>query len=211
MVAGASFNDEGVPSAVTEYHVMKYKIPEDLACTHCTLQWYWSTGNSCLYDADYLGTDGYFQRNAAAFQALGWNPADWCPWCVTSWATCDNSCCKSGGTFGEEFWNCADIAVIGSGSDIQDPIAGVLTPGSPSVPMAPEPEPESEPESDGESENQPKLKDELVKAPETAPKPSRELEPGAEPAQNPVGAADASSESVPEPEPESETESETES
>merc|ERR1712226_801907 len=116
MVAGASFNDEGVPSAVTEYHVMKYKIPEDLACTHCTLQWYWSTGNSCLYDADYLGTDGYFQRNAAAFQALGWNPADWCPWCVTSWATCDNSCCKTGGSFGEEFWNCADIAVTASGS-----------------------------------------------------------------------------------------------
>merc|ERR1711988_1542703 len=94
MVAGSSFNDGEVPNAVTEYHVMKYKIPEDLACTHCTLQWYWSTGNSCLYDADYLGANGYFQRNAAAFQALGWKPEEWCPFCVASWATCENSCCK---------------------------------------------------------------------------------------------------------------------
>merc|ERR1712232_166472 len=119
MVAGASFNDEGVPSAVTEYHVMKYKIPEELACTHCTLQWYWSTGNSCLYDADYLGADGYFQRNAATFQSLGWKPEEWCPFCVAEWATCDNSCCKTGGSFGEEFWNCADIAVTSSGSGAQ--------------------------------------------------------------------------------------------
>merc|ERR1712232_23887 len=116
MVAGADFHDEDVPGAVTEYHVMKYKIPEALSCTHCTLQWYWSTGNSCLYDADYLGPDGYFQRNSAAFQALGWKAEDWCQFCVASWATCENSCCKSGGSFGEEFWNCADIAVTGSGS-----------------------------------------------------------------------------------------------
>eukprot|EP00929_Paragymnodinium_shiwhaense_P052443 TRINITY_DN2626_c0_g3_i1.p1 TRINITY_DN2626_c0_g3~~TRINITY_DN2626_c0_g3_i1.p1 ORF type:complete len:455 (-),score=58.81 TRINITY_DN2626_c0_g3_i1:374-1738(-) len=116
MVAGASFHDENVPPAVSEYHVMKYKIPDGLSCTQCTLQWYWSTGNSCLYDADYLGPTGYFQRNAAAFQALGWKAEDWCPFCVATWATCDNSCCKTGGSFGEEFWNCADIAVTASGN-----------------------------------------------------------------------------------------------
>merc|ERR1719217_176654 len=114
-VAGVNFNDDDVPNAVTEYHVMKYKIPEGLSCTHCTLQWYWSTGNTCLYDKDYLGPDGYFQRNSAEFAALGWKAEDWCPFCVASWATCANSCCKTGGTFGEEFWNCADIAVTGSG------------------------------------------------------------------------------------------------
>eukprot|EP00929_Paragymnodinium_shiwhaense_P052439 TRINITY_DN2626_c0_g1_i3.p1 TRINITY_DN2626_c0_g1~~TRINITY_DN2626_c0_g1_i3.p1 ORF type:complete len:443 (-),score=89.93 TRINITY_DN2626_c0_g1_i3:392-1720(-) len=115
-VGGPEFNVEDLPSAVTEYHVMKYKIPDDLSCTHCTLQWYWATGNTCNYDADYLGPDGYFQRNAAAFEALGWTAADWCPFCVASWANCDNACCKTGGNFGEEFWNCADIAVTGSGS-----------------------------------------------------------------------------------------------
>eukprot|EP00929_Paragymnodinium_shiwhaense_P111731 TRINITY_DN8001_c0_g1_i1.p1 TRINITY_DN8001_c0_g1~~TRINITY_DN8001_c0_g1_i1.p1 ORF type:complete len:440 (-),score=66.37 TRINITY_DN8001_c0_g1_i1:385-1704(-) len=116
MVANATFNDEDVPSAVTEYHVMKYKIPDGLSCSHCTLQWYWSTANTCVYDADYLGSDGYFQRNSAAFEALGWIAADWCQFCVASWATCENACCKTGGTFAEEFWNCADIAVTGSGS-----------------------------------------------------------------------------------------------
>merc|ERR1712130_334572 len=40
---------------------------------------------------------------------------EWCPFCVADWATCENSCCKTGGSFGEEFWNCADIAVTGSG------------------------------------------------------------------------------------------------
>eukprot|EP00929_Paragymnodinium_shiwhaense_P020211 TRINITY_DN13538_c0_g1_i2.p1 TRINITY_DN13538_c0_g1~~TRINITY_DN13538_c0_g1_i2.p1 ORF type:complete len:469 (+),score=75.49 TRINITY_DN13538_c0_g1_i2:101-1507(+) len=115
-VAGPNFNDENVPNAVTEYHVMKYRIPDGFSCTHCTLQWYWATGNSCIYDADYLGPDGYFQRNAATFAAYGWNPSDWCGHCMSTWATCDNACCKTGGNFGEEFWNCADIAVTGSGS-----------------------------------------------------------------------------------------------
>jgi len=104
------------PASLASSPYMKHKIPEDLSCTHCTLQWYWSTGNTCLYDADYLGPDGYFQRNSGAFQALGWNAAEWCPFCVSSWATCGNACCKTGGTFGEEFWNCADIAVSASGS-----------------------------------------------------------------------------------------------
>eukprot|EP00929_Paragymnodinium_shiwhaense_P052441 TRINITY_DN2626_c0_g2_i2.p1 TRINITY_DN2626_c0_g2~~TRINITY_DN2626_c0_g2_i2.p1 ORF type:complete len:449 (-),score=58.89 TRINITY_DN2626_c0_g2_i2:151-1497(-) len=115
MQAGPNFHDEDAPSSVGGYHVMKYKIPEGLSCTQCTLQWYWSSGNTCIYDADYLGPDGYFQRNAATFQSLGWNPGQWCSWCMSSWATCDNACCKTGGVFGEEFWNCADIAVTSSG------------------------------------------------------------------------------------------------
>jgi hypothetical protein len=113
--AGLTWNDNMATDGIGEYHVMKYKIPEALHCESCTLQWYWSTGNSCLYDGDYLGSDGYFQRNQDAFAQMGWDPEEWCTWCMKSWATCGNSCCKTGGTFAEEFWNCADIKVQAAG------------------------------------------------------------------------------------------------
>ena len=29
-------------------------LQEGLSCTACTLQWYWSSGNSCVYDGDYF-------------------------------------------------------------------------------------------------------------------------------------------------------------
>jgi len=96
------------PNDGTKYHTMKYKIPTDLSCSHCTLQWYWASGNTCLYDEDYLGDAGYFVRNRDTFAKLGWDPADWCS---------NLGVCKTGGTFGEEFWNCADIAVAGPGGN----------------------------------------------------------------------------------------------
>jgi hypothetical protein len=89
--ADLNWDDNSATSGIGEYHVMKYKIPDTLHCEKCTLQWYWSTGNSCLYDADYLGTDGYFQRNKEAFVQMGWNPSDWCPFCMASWANADNA------------------------------------------------------------------------------------------------------------------------
>merc|ERR1712061_783513 len=68
------------------------------------------TGNSCLYDMGYIT---YFKR----MSELGWNVADWVYGGMASWVTCENSCCGPSGTgaFGEEFWNCADIAVLPSG------------------------------------------------------------------------------------------------
>merc|ERR1712186_122302 len=75
-----------------------------------TLQWYYSTGNSCLYDGDYIT---YFKKMAQ----LGWSVSEWVYGGMASWVTCENSCCGPSGTgaFGEEFWNCADIAVLPSG------------------------------------------------------------------------------------------------
>ena len=29
-------------------------LQEGLSCSACTLQWYWSSGNSCVYDGDYF-------------------------------------------------------------------------------------------------------------------------------------------------------------
>mmetsp|Transcript_8241 Transcript_8241/g.14435 ORF Transcript_8241/g.14435 Transcript_8241/m.14435 type:complete len:430 (+) Transcript_8241:40-1329(+) len=109
-VAGRDFNDSmAAPSYPSsgEVHRMRFKIPEGLRCTKCTLQWYWSSGNSCYYDGDYFD----YYRGIAA---LGWDAAAWQPQILASWANCENSCCKTGGSFGEEFWNCADIAVLPS-------------------------------------------------------------------------------------------------
>merc|ERR1712127_1075143 len=87
------------PSA-SEVHRMRFKIPAGLSCTHCTLQWYWSTGNTCLYDAGYFS---YFSKMSRG--------TEWCNFC-TQGAECSGTCCgESSGKFAEEFWNCADIAV----------------------------------------------------------------------------------------------------
>lgn len=83
---------------------MRFVIPADLTCSHCTLQWYYSTGNTCLYDGDYFD---FFGR----MQDLGWNASAWCNLCSPG-ATCSGTCCGApSGKFAEEFWNCADIAV----------------------------------------------------------------------------------------------------
>ena len=55
-VAGPNFDDSMAPNYPNsaEVHVMRYKIPEGLSCSACTLQWYWASGNSCVYDGDYF-------------------------------------------------------------------------------------------------------------------------------------------------------------
>lgn len=105
-VAGRDFNDSMAPKypSAAEVHRMRFKIPDDLKCSRCTLQWYWSSGNSCYYDGDYFD----YYRGIAA---LGWDAAAWQPQVLKPWANCANSCCQTGGSFGEEFWNCADISV----------------------------------------------------------------------------------------------------
>jgi len=96
--------------SISAVHKMRYLLPADLSCSHCALQWYWSTGNSCLYDADYWK---YFQS---------WPGHEaWCPKCYSRWETCDNTCCGVGSGWAEEFWNCADIQVLTA--DSSNPIA----------------------------------------------------------------------------------------
>jgi hypothetical protein len=85
---------------------MKYKIPADLHCAHCTLQWYWSAGNYCLFDSDYID---YFQKT---FPSAGWTQASsWSFFATQSWAPAK----LCGDDFPEEFRNCADIAVVSTG------------------------------------------------------------------------------------------------
>lgn len=96
-----------------EVHKMRYKIPADLHCSHCTLQWYWATGNTCLYDDSY-------RKHFAKMEAAGWPAKEWCPLCAPGHLVC-------GETFGEEFWNCADVAVLAPGEQPVVPDLGTTT------------------------------------------------------------------------------------
>lgn len=45
---------------------------DGLSCTACTLQWYWSSGNSCVYDGDYFD---YYRGNWGS--KSWWNGVLW--------------------------------------------------------------------------------------------------------------------------------------
>jgi len=107
---------------------MKYKIPADLRCTSCTLQWQWFTGNSCMPGDD---TNCYWED----FGARGWNKRAWCGAFCGTGSGCSslletNSSSglstHSARGCGEEFRNCADIAVLRAGEE------PVTTPSTPS-------------------------------------------------------------------------------
>jgi len=159
-VAGAHWSDSEVTGYTGSFngvgYQMRYRIPADLSCTHCTLQWYWATANSCFYDGDYFT---YFQH----IEDLGWSSNLWAPHAVSSWANCGNQCCRAG-TFAEEFWGCADVAVV-AGGPTPPPTPQPPT-SAPAATTQPEPEPEAEP---------------ATPAPAT-PAPTAEPEPEPEPA-----------------------------
>merc|ERR1712048_533139 len=101
--------------------------------------WYYVTGNTCAYDEDYLTFDPGFKF---------WNHYK------ATWTTKDNAVCgpSGNGNFGEEFWNCADVKVVGT-SNSPDP--GPAPAPAPSLEPQPEPTPEPQPESEPEPEPEP--------------------------------------------------------
>merc|ERR1719343_1464223 len=90
-------------------------------------------------------------------------------------ATCKTACCGSSGSgrFGEEFWNCADVAVLAAGD-------------KPPVTSAPETDPATQP---------PPLTDPATQPPVTSP-------PATDPATTPAKTTTAEATSEPESEPE---------
>jgi len=163
-------------SGHADVHTMTYVIPEDLQCTHCTLQWYLSTGWVCAYDEDYFDHDPGFKF--------------WGHYKQGRW---DGWLCNSK-QFPEEFWNCADIAVIGKNGGPTPPAyptppapvlpAPVPAPRPTPTPPGKKPEPEPEPEGNKtEPEPEPegnKTKAEPEPEPEgnkTKPEPEPESEP----------------------------------
>jgi len=121
--------DLGSLPASGQVFYMRYKIPASVSCAHCTLQWYWATGNSCMYDTDY---STYFKMIAT----MGWNSAAWSGFALTN---PDKICTSS--SYGEEFWNCADIAVL-PGGPTPPPTPAPPTPAPPPTPPTPVPTPE---------------------------------------------------------------------
>jgi len=103
------------PSKVGEYYTarvgskiqvekMYYKIPEDLTCRKCTLQFRWWTANSCVPKPDY---GCYYDL----MRSQGWEAKKWCGyWC----GQCPGGAGRPG--CGEEFRNCADVTILPVGS-----------------------------------------------------------------------------------------------
>lgn len=89
------------PSDPVSYtYKMKYKLPDDLVCdgqeSHCVLQWYWLTFNSCQTpDAPVKYT-----RASQNMRDCG--------------SGNDTSATVTDSPYPEEFWNCADITIQGS-------------------------------------------------------------------------------------------------
>lgn len=140
----------------TELYKMRYQIPVGLQCNHCTLQWYWSTANSCLYDADY-------HEYALQLQDGGWTAQ----WFSPLASTC-------GPAYGEEFWNCADISV-GSGGSPRPTLSPSRTPSPLATTVAPTtaptPQPKSAPQPTPKSAPQPTPIPLTTFAPQPAPSP----------------------------------------
>merc|ERR1712190_621899 len=127
-------------------HKISYRIPVELSCSHCTLQWFWPTANSKAYDVPSYSCYG------KQLKAAGWNVFDFC-----GWACSDDKCpspyvvntdaprapdpAKTSGF--EEFRNCADIQVRSGGSapaptpTAQPPTTPVGSPTPRPTPMPP--------------------------------------------------------------------------
>merc|ERR1712137_1131828 len=85
---------------------MYFKVPANLQCSTCTLQWHWWSANSCEPAGDYgcfkdvLQSSGYWVGNKAAWWTAF--PGD----CSGPEGPNGHSGC------GEQFGNCADITVL---------------------------------------------------------------------------------------------------
>jgi len=94
-----SFPDSGIEAYGTK---MTFDLPKGLTCEHCVLQWYWVTANSCLAPGyrEYFGGPSApttFSGCSGDGGSNGW------------WAPHLGDC--RGGSYPEEFWNCADIKI----------------------------------------------------------------------------------------------------
>ncbi|KAF4650564.1 hypothetical protein FOL47_001067 [Perkinsus chesapeaki] len=76
---------------------MLFKLPDDLTCDVCTIQWNWITGNSCLVD----GYKEYFAMFKGKYPSLdsSWDQSN------SPKDSCDTA------RNGEQFWNCADVKI----------------------------------------------------------------------------------------------------
>jgi len=85
------------------------RLPADLECEHCVVQWFWVTANSCnpagLHDYfSKSSTQSWITSKFGGDASTWWKPAlSSCPAAVVDPRTNNNGA--------EKFWNCADIKV----------------------------------------------------------------------------------------------------
>ena len=87
---------------------MQYRLPADVTCEHCVLQWYWVTANTCL-------APGYRNVNWPTTHSECSGDGGSQGW----WASQLGDC--SAGAYPEEFWNCADIKIVDDGASTPAP------------------------------------------------------------------------------------------
>ncbi|EER00933.1 conserved hypothetical protein [Perkinsus marinus ATCC 50983] len=85
------------PQSYGPKYKMTFKLPDDLTCSLCTMQWNWITGNSCLVD----GYKEYFAKFKEEYPNMdsSWDQSN------SPKDSCDLA------RDGEQFWNCADIKI----------------------------------------------------------------------------------------------------
>merc|ERR1719422_3076264 len=111
------------PQSKGRVHKFRYRIPSNLECAECTLQWRWWTANSCVPAEDY---GCYWDQMMAA----GWSTSGFHGY--YSGHPCGNARQAMCNNRGEQFVNCVDIKVQRSGAP---------TPPTPPTPPAPTPTP----------------------------------------------------------------------
>jgi len=113
-------------------HRMYLKVPQDLACDACTLQWRWWSANSCIPASDYSCYAS--ELSAHGFTASSWGLGRFgCPG-----GGCDRCGC------GEEFRNCADITVLPSAA-VTTTLPGTVPTTAPTTLTTPSPTPIASP------------------------------------------------------------------
>jgi len=84
----------GAATATHAYFTMKFRLPAGLRCAACTMQWYYMTANSCHPP----GERDYY-RGAFSQANNPWGFITFLPGCSLQAQS-------------EQFWNCADIAIL---------------------------------------------------------------------------------------------------
>ncbi|GAB4815625.1 hypothetical protein N2152v2_008081 [Parachlorella kessleri] len=59
-----------------EVYTVQYKLPDGLTCAACTLQWWWTTGNSCVPPGSPFGGNSGVCGDGGAYPEEFWNCAD---------------------------------------------------------------------------------------------------------------------------------------
>ncbi|GAB4820348.1 hypothetical protein N2152v2_007394 [Parachlorella kessleri] len=94
-----------------EIYSMQYRLPAGVTCSACTLQWWWTTANSCSLPGNPFGDNGMDA-------------------CTT----------PQPGPYPEEFTNCAEVAITGAGGVAPAQPAPATTPAVQPTPVE-QPEP----------------------------------------------------------------------